>query len=558
MKVGADDKKIIIAEIANDNTYQAIKALGFKWYKKKQTMEGPVNMATLSGLAKIIKLPPKLTDLLKRMEETQARIDRHRADPDPQPVATPPVKANLYKHQIRCLNMALTAFGTGQGFGLWLEMGTGKSLTSIAIAGALYKAGKIERVLVACPTSITAVWVSELAKFADFKHKATVLQGDKKKRLEALAQLQEWPFQGLKVAVINYESTHRLGIFEALKEFKADLIICDESQRIKNHAAAQSKAMHELGSAARYKLALSGTPIQNNAIDFFSQYKFLDPSIFGPNFYAFRNKFIKMGGFGGKQVIGLKNEEELIRRAHSIAYRVTKEECLDLPEQVFINRTIKLAPREQDLYNQVLRDSYAELDGGKEVTASTILVKLLRLQQLTGGFLQPDDGGRPVPANSAKLDALQDIIEDAVIDGGQKLVIFARFRAEIDAIAAMLKKLGVGYVKIDGDVPQTERGAIVDDFQNNPETKVFVAQIATAGLGITLTAASLAVFYSVGYNYAEYEQATARTHRVGQKNKCVYIHLLVENSVDEKVMAALENKEDIAQNLVDNWRRFFY
>lgn len=556
MKIGTDSKKVIIAEIGNDTTYQAIKALGFKWYKKKQTMEGPVNMATLAGLAKIIKLPPKLADLLRRMEEAQAKVDRYRADPDPAPLIKPPVKANLYKHQIRALNMALTAFSTGSGFGLWLEMGTGKSLTSIAIAGALYKTGKIERVLVACPTSITAVWVSELAKFADFKHKAVIMQGDKKKRLEALAQLQEWPFQGLKVAVINYESTHRLGIFEALKDYKADLIICDESQRIKSHSAAQSKAMHELGAGARYRLALSGTPIQNNAVDFFSQYKFLDTSVFGPNFYAFRNRFVKMGGFGGKQIIGLKNEEELIRRAHSIAYRVTKEECLDLPEQVFINRMVKLAPRERDLYDQVLRDSYAELEGGKEVTASTVLVKLLRLQQLTGGFLQPDGGGKPVPANTAKLDALQDIIEDA-IDGGQKLVIFARFRAEIEAIAALLKKLGVGYGKIDGDIPQSERGAIVEDFQNNPEAKAFVAQIATAGLGITLTAASLAVFYSVGYNFAEYEQATARTHRAGQTKKCTYIHLLVENSVDEKIMIALENKENIAAGLVDGWRKFF-
>lgn len=557
MKIGTDGQKIVIAEVETFAAHHALKALGFKFLKRKQVMEGPVTKDTLAGLAKLFTLPPKLADILRTMEEAQAKVDKYRADPEPVPLVEPPVKATLYKHQVRGFNMALSTFENGRGFGLLFEMGCGKTLTAISIMGALHKVGKADRVLIACPTSITSVWQKDVAQFADFPHRTVVLEGDKKKRLEALAQLENWPFDALKIAVINYESTHRLGLYEALRDFGADIVICDESQRIKNHAAAQSKAMHTLGDGTKYKLILSGTPVQNNALDFFSQYRFLDPSVFGANFYAFRNRYFRMGGFGNKQVVGMKNEAELIKKAHSIAYRVTKADCLDLPEQVFINRTVKLEPAQRKLYDQMLRASFAELEGGQEVTAQTVLVKLLRLQQLTGGFLQPDEGGKPEQVNTAKLDALRDIITDAVIDEGQKLVIFARFRAEIEAIAAMLKSLKLGFGMIYGDVPQEERGEIVNDFQTNPETKVFVAQIATAGLGITLTAASLAVFYSVGYNYAEYEQATARTHRIGQTQKCTYIHLLVENSVDAKVMAALEAKEDIAKGLVDGWRKFF-
>ena len=152
---------------------------------------------------------------------------------------------------------------------------------------------------------------------------------------------------------------------------------------------------------------------------------------------------------------------------------------------------------------------------------------------------------------------MEDILDDYVLEAGQKLVIFARFRPEIAAIENLLRKKGIKYGSIYGDVPQAERGDIVDDFQQNPETKVFVAQIQTAGLGITLHAANAAVFYSIDYNYATYAQCLARIHRIGQHNPVTYIHLLVEDSIDDKVLAALEKKEDIAKTIVDSWRTYF-
>lgn len=176
---------------------------------------------------------------------------------------------------------------THKGFGLLFEMGCGKTLTAIMIAGTAYQMGKVEKVLVVAPTSVCSVWPKDFAEFADFKANIKVLLGDKNRRLKLLNDLDNFPFKALKVAVINYESTWREGIFDALYEWNADMIICDESQRIKSHDAEQSKAMHKLGDQAKYKLILSGTPVQNNAIDLYSQYRFLDPTIFGTNFYQF-------------------------------------------------------------------------------------------------------------------------------------------------------------------------------------------------------------------------------------------------------------------------------
>lgn len=443
-----------------------------------------------------------------------------------------------------------------KGFAFLFEMGTGKTLTSIATMGAMYEMGAIERVLIVAPTSVCPVWPKDMQEQADFTFTTALLTGAKDKRIKALKALDKVGDGTLKVAVINFESCWRDEIFDSLIEYDADLIIADESQRIKSHNAEQSKAMHKLGDLARYKLILSGTPVQNNAIDIYSQYRFLDPSVFGTNFYAFRGKYAIMGGFNRKQIVGYRDLDELIKKEYSIAYRVTKEEALDLPEQTFIVRNIPLEGKAKALYQELKRNSYAELDNGDTVTAPTVLTKLLRLQQFTGGYIQPDDGA-PEFVFDGKIKALEDIIDDYVIGEGKKLVIFCRFRPEINLITKLIEKKKIKYMSIYGDVKIEDRGALVDDFQTNPETKIALLNISCAGLGITLTASSMAVYYSVGWNYAEFSQSLSRIHRISQKNVCTYIHLVIEHTVDKDVYKALEHKEDLAKSIVDTWKDYF-
>lgn len=560
MKIALIRGVVTIAELSNLDFQRLKNISGLRWNRTTRCMVGPVSLNLLDGLARFYKLPADMETKRQRLGKTRREIDAERLAEDPAPLLPYPVKANLYKHQIRGANMALRAFGAldaktpGGGFGELFEMGCGKTLTTIAVAGALYNLGKIDRVLVVAPTSVCSVWPHDLNQFATFPWEARVLLGDKKKRLKALNELENWPFKALRIAVINYESTHREGIFEALAAYKPDLIVCDESQRIKNPSAAQSKALHKLGDAAPFRMILSGTPVQNNAVDLYSQYRFLDPAVYGANFYAFKNRYCIMGGYGQHQIVGYRNMDELVEKEHSVAYRVTKEECLDLPQQTFINRYVQFTDAEQAIYEQLRKSSFLELETGENVTATTILTMYLRLMQLTGGFLTADESTRPKQVNTAKLDALADIVDDYVVDAGKKLVIFARFRAEIAAIENLLRLRKIQYGSIYGDVPMEERGKIVEDFQTNPDTKVFVAQIQTAGLGITLHAASTAVFYSYDYNYANYAQALARIHRIGQRLPVTYIHLVVDGSIDEKILAALENKEDMAKTVVDSWR----
>lgn len=447
-----------------------------------------------------------------------------------------------------------------KGFGLLFEMGCGKTLTAIAIMGAAYQMGAIKKVLVIAPASVVPVWPKEFEEYAGFPVTCRTLLGNKKQRLNGILELKKYHYKKLCVAAVNYESVWRDGIFEALKDYGADMVVCDESQRIKTHNARQSKAIHKLGDMARYKLILSGTPVQNNAIDIWSQYRFLDRTVFGDSYYAFRGRYAIMGGFENKQIVGYKDLDGLVKKEHSIAFRITKEEAVDLPEQTFEVRYIEMPAKERNLYEKIRKDSITELESGGKVTAATVLTKLLRLQQLAGGFLVRDGSSLAEQVSTAKLDALKDIITDYVVEGGRKLVVFARFIPEVGAIVKMAEKIlpkNKKAVTIYGGIKKKERGSIVEQFQTDPDTVLFVGQIDTAGTGITLTAADTCVYYSKNFNYATYEQSLSRIHRIGQRNICTYIDLVAVDSVDEKINIALMKKENLAETVVDNWKQYF-
>lgn len=396
------------------------------------------------------------------------------------------------------------------------------------------------------PLSILGVWQDEFIKFAVFDYSLAVLDGTISRKVDTIRHMNG---SDLQVLVVNYESAWRLE--SELTKWKPDMIICDEGHKIKTHNIAASKALHRLSAKAKYRLLLTGTVITNKPVDVFSQYKFADPRVYGQSFYLFRNRFFDMTGYGNHTPVMKKlMEPEFTERLHSIAFRATKAECLDLPETTDIVQRVELEPAAMRTYSQLVKDSYADL-AGDTVTVTNVLTRLLRLSQLTGGFLGGDESESAEQVSSAKLDALSDLIESAEQDG-KKLVVIARFIPEIHAIRKLLTKKGIRHAQISGEIK--DRDAQVAAFQNDPYVTVFIGQIATAGLGITLTAASTMVFYSMDYSMSNYEQTRARIHRVGQRQPCTYIHLVAKGTVDEKVLQALRDKANLAKVLVDDYR----
>lgn len=435
---------------------------------------------------------------------------------------------------------------TSKGCAFLMDMGTGKTITTIALAGTLHHRHKITQMLVVCPKSIVDVWEQEFEKFADFPYQLAVLDGTSAKKADTIRYMIG---NGLQIIVVNYESCWRL---EAeITRWHPDMIVCDESSKIKNPQAKCSKALHRLGKISSYNLILTGTPITNSPLDFFSQYKFLDESIFGGSFYSFRAYYAILGGFQNHQIVGYKHLAELVEKAHSIAYRIRIDEAVDLPEFVEEVRPVKLEQNAQKVYDGIEKDSFAELMNG-EITTRNVLTQLLRLSQITGGFVRNDDGDDTQQLSTAKLDALEDVI-DSCMEEGKKVIVFARFVPEIEAISRMLRKKNIGYALIKGDVK--DRAEQVSAFQTDPDTKVFVGQLQTTGMGLTLTAGSVCVYYSLDFSYANYQQSMARVRRIGQTKRGVYIHLVCKDTIDEKVMGALKQKADVSKLLVDDYKK---
>ncbi len=469
-----------------------------------------------------------------------------------------PIKAKPYRHQIEAFEFVCSLFGLkstqaiSRGAALLMEMGTGKTLTTIAVAGALTQAGYVKRMLIVAPLSILGVWDEEFSKFAGYDYDLAVLSGSGEKKSEKLRLLNcnsQQCRHRLQVAVVNYESAWRLE--KELASWNPDLIVADEGHKIKTHNISASKAMHRLGSLAKYRLLLTGTPVTNKALDVFSQYKFLNPQIFGQSFYSFRNRYFNMVGYGNHTPVLKKlMEPELTAKMHSVAFRATKAECLDLPNTTDIIRKVELEPFALKVYKNLVKDSYSELLNG-EVSVTNVLTRMLRLSQLTGGFIGNDEDKTTEQVSNAKLTVLEDIM-DAALQEGKKLVIIARFVPELRAICRLLGMKGIRYSLIMGGV--SNRDEQVAQFQNDPDVPVFVGQIATAGLGITLTAASTMVFYSLDYSMSNFEQTKARIHRAGQRMPCTYIYLTAKGTVDEKVLKALKNKANLAKTLVDDYR----
>lgn len=536
-----DDRIFIFDSFAYKESIKEI--VGRTWHPDEKAWSVPANEKSIETLDLLgCAFSEELTNLKNRITVSKTNsID----------ILFPaPLKVKPYEHQLKGYNLACRSMGIignsqdAPGYAFLMEMGCGKSITSVAVAGKAYLERKIKKLLILAPKSIVSVWQEEFEKFADFPYSIAVLQGTSVKKIEALKKL---PHKGLEIAVVNYDS---IALIEStLLSWKPDFLICDESSKIKNPAAKMSKSAHRIAKVCKYRLILTGTPIQNNPLDFFSQYKVLDESIFGKSFYAFKNKYAVLGSFN--QPIGWRNLSELVKKAHSVAYRVTKEEALDLPETTDIIRKVTFEDNTKKLYKQFVKDSYTELSKG-EVTAANVLTRLLRLQQITGGFLRPDDeSDRYETVSTAKIEALEDII-DTCVSEGKKLVIIARFIPEINEICKLLECKGIKYAKICGEVK--DRAFEVSEFQNNPECAVFVGQLQTVSMGLTLTAASTLVFYSLSYNYADYSQARARIHRIGQRNTCQYIHLVVKDTIDETVLDALKAKANIATKIVDDWR----
>jgi len=452
------------------------------------------------------------------------------------PIESAPTFADLttkpWGHQVEAIKHGMAH----EGAMLACHMGTGKSLMAVAIACETAR-----RVLILCPLSVVAVWPSEFRKHSGQAFNVLALdKGTSAKRADAaenFASIRE-AYGDRWAVVVNYESAVS-GQFAkwALKQ-DWDLLILDESHRLKAPGGKRSIFAKNLAKRAKRKLALTGTPFPHSPLDIYAQYRFLDQGVFGTSFVRFRARYAVLGGYGNYQVLSYQNQEEFADKFRSIAYEASAD-VLDLPEAMHIERTCELNAKARKAYDGLEEDFYTEVEAG-ELTVANALAKLLRLQQISGGSM-PLDEGDPIEIDDSKEKLLADTLED--ID--EPVVVACRFRADLDRCRRVTEKLGRTYAEISGRIKDGLDGhkmAAVD---------VVGCQIASGSVGIDLTRARYLVLFSTGFSLGEYEQLLARVHRPGQTRPVVNIHLLCTNTVDQKVHRALRDRKAVIEEVMN-------
>ena len=457
-------------------------------------------------------------------------------------------KTKPYKCQEEAFN-----FSASKKFvALFMEMGCGKTKVIIDEANFQFGEGRIDAVLVLCPNSVKSSWQEEIPKHGMVDSLVHVYDSSKKKKATKHTEAEH---DGIKWMIAAIESLSQGTGKQYLEDFVHNhntAVIVDESSYIKNHNAARTESIVDLGHAAVYRRILSGTPIAKGVEDLYAQFYFLDPSIINfPSYFAFRNNHCIMGGYKAKQIIGYMRMDDLFERLRLCTYRATKAENLDLPDKIYEKRTLEMTKEQKKVYTEMKKNLMAELAEGK-VEATTALTKTLRLHQIAGGFLSIDqeDGtwkSTAIPGRNPKLEELLNIL------GGTdaSVIVWCKYTAEIRAIETALQIAGISCVTAYGAIPDAIRTENRQKFQAG-EAKVFIAQIESMGIGITLTAATLVVYYSNSYAYTARVQSEDRAHRIGQKNNVTYVDLVVKDSIDQAIIVALQKKQSVADMVMDS------
>ena len=448
-----------------------------------------------------------------------------------------------------------------QEFGLFMEMGTGKSKVLIDNLGLLFLNGQINFALVLAPKGVYRNWVTKeipehMSDDVPYRMIRWVSSPNKKQQ-EEMRSVKDH-FAGLTIFVMNIEafSTKKgqtAGEWMARALGANGLIAIDESTTIKNHKAKRSKSLMKIAAGFKYRRLLTGSPITKSPLDIYSQTEFLRPGLLGhESFYTFQGRYAvvqrrTMGAHSFQQVVGYKNLDELTEKIDQFSFRVLKKDCLDLPEKVYTARYVTLTDEQYKMYTQLQQVAMLMFEDGELVSAPAVITQMLRIQQVMSGHIKTDDGEMKY-FPSRRMDALKEIMDEH--DG--KAIIWSRFRYDIIKITEMLnKEYGEGSAAAYyGDTTDDERNQIVQDFQNGSKLRFFVGNPATAGYGLTLTEANLVVYYANDFNLETRIQSEDRAHRIGQKNNVTYIDLISEGTIDEKIVEALRNKIDIGARVL--------
>ena len=463
-------------------------------------------------------------------------------------------KTKPFKHQLKALEESWNR----QVWAWFMEMGTGKTKVCIDNIAILYDKGKIDRALVIAPNGIKRNWRRELSvHMADHVNYRVAVwsSSPKKKEKDELEQLSVMS-DDLSILIMNIEalSTPRGVDFARSFIFSGScFMVVDESTTIKNHAARRTKNIMKIANLAKYRRIMTGSPVTKSPLDLYSQIQFLGGWFLEQtNYYAFRARYAivqqrNVGSHSFQHVMGYQRLDELSAILQEFSTRILKEDCLDLPDKVYTKRVVSMTPEQLKAYVEMKKQAMTFFQDNP-MTAASVLTQMTRLHQIVCGHVKTDDGQVRTLKNNRIKELLQVLQET---DG--KVIIWAVFRHDIQTIEKEIaneygKETVASYY---GDTKDSIRQSIVDSFMDSDsDLRFFIGNPKTGGYGLTLTCSHTVVYYSNDYSLEVRMQSEDRAHRIGQKDKVTYVDLMTEGTIDEKIVNSLNNKIDLASQVM--------
>jgi len=490
----------------------------------------------------------------------------------------PMYKTTPYAHQVACL----AKFGRARAFALLADMGTGKSWIIINNAADLWRHGLCDSVLIFAPNGVQTNWTRlELPAHMpdDIRWRAAAWSSTNAKAERAMVEAVTQPSATgeLRILTMNWEALTTARGRKTVDAFcgrtKSLMIVCDESDEIKNPAAQRTKALMRLRPYSVWRRILTGTPIDGTPFSAFSQFAFLDPAILGTTSYtAFKATYAEMLQAGNPLLTAIikkgnlrfapqivatgpggrpryRNLDELRRLIAPHTFRVLKTECLDLPPKVYTTVYFDLTAEQAAIYAKAEEELRLSFEG--EDTPFNRLAIATKLSQITSGYYLHPNSPDPVriPGETPKLDAMAARVT-AIVAAGGKVIVWARYTVEIEDITRVLAATGLSLVTYYGLTKKEARDAAIEAFERGT-AQVFIGNQQAGGTGITLVAASVVMYFSNNFRLRDRLQSEDRAHRIGQTKAVTYLNLVAKDTIDEAVVRALMNKKDVADCIVD-------
>ena len=487
----------------------------------------------------------------------------------------------LYPHQIKGFREALNE----PFFALFMEQGTGKTPVAIKLIEERYIKGLISKVAIYVPNTIVYNWKLEIGKFLRLRKSQYIIETltHKKKEQRLFSYKKFLKSEGkLKILLVNYEKARVMT--KELEKYKPEFAIMDESHRLKAKSTQVSKNIHKLTKKCRYRLLMTGTPICNGYEDLFMQFKILNEDLLGTNYKNFESRYMVKGGYMNYKIVGYRNEDELKEIIEENSFRVKIEDCMKLPKLINKYLFCDLNPKTQKLYKEMKTEmltqierlsgelSRKELKGLCKVhgidysfkesyislllkvqpfinTASCglVITQMIRLQQLTGGFITLDSG-EIIQVNSDKLK----VVEEVTGESKRPVIVFCQYIPEIDLLTSKLSLLSRNKkpLIVKSYRNPKERDEIYRNFHEG-EIDVLILQLRSGSVGLNLQLADKVVFYSWNFNSSDYVQAISRIKRHGQLNRMQVIHIIANDTIDVDILEAIKYKRQLADELLD-------